>query len=335
MKRKWIYIGLGVIIYVLLLKYMFHIFFPFICAMMCYLIIKPFIDKLDQKYAVHRHTIGISLLLTIYLLIAFVFGVIVVYGFIFIYDLLQQFPSFYQSTLFPFIQFLFDYIHEHFRFLEQIDITMIQDIYNQYFLTFLTSLSSFFTHIPTFFFSFSLFIISTFFLVIDYEDMRFSFFKYVSQNISYYLVMMKKQCLNGLLIYVKCQMILMMICFFILLFGFTILKMNQSLLLAMITALLDSLPFIGVGIILIPMCLFYVIQRNYLIAFYLFLLYLIINMIRSLLEPRIMNKQMKIPSFILLFSMILHIYLFGIIGVILSPIHMNIIYCLLEEKNVS
>lgn len=333
MKKKWILMIAVIVIYVFLLKYMFHIFFPFICAIICYLMMKPFIDYLEQKYTLKRNAIGISLLLSIYLILAFLFGTIAVYGFIFIYDFLQQVPTYYQSLILPFFQQVLLYVHQHFSYLNQIDFTIFQEIYNQCFPSILTFLSSLFTHIPSFLFSFFLFIISTFFLVIDYEDMRFSFFQYLSKNITYYLMVIKKQCLTGLWIYMKCQIILMGICFFILLCGFTILKIHQSFLLAILTALLDSLPFIGVGIILIPMCLFYIIQRNYFIAFYLFLLYLIINMIRSLLEPRIMNKQMKIPSFILLFSMIVHIYFFGMIGVILSPIHLNILYSFIQKKN--
>lgn len=121
--------------------------------------------------------------------------------------------------------------------------------------------------------------------------------------------------------------------FFILLIGFAVMRMSHPLLYAFVTALLDSLPFIGVGIVLIPLCIVYLLQGAYLKAFYIFLIYLIINVVRSLLEPRIMNKQMKIPSFLLLLSMMVHLYFFGMIGVILSPIHMSLIYGFLDIQN--
>lgn len=128
----------------------------------------------------------------------------------------------------------------------------------------------------------------------------------------------------------KCQFILMIICFLILFIGFMVLRMEHSLLLALITAFFDSLPFIGVGIVLIPLIIIFLINKMYLKAFYIFLLYLIINVIRSFLEPHIMNKQTKVPSFILLLSMMIHFYFFGIIGIILSPVHVSLIYSLCD-----
>ena len=125
----------------------------------------------------------------------------------------------------------------------------------------------------------------------------------------------------------------MVICFFILWIGFSVLRFQNALLYALLTAFLDSLPFIGVGIVILPMCLFYLFKGIYLKALYLFLLYLIINVVRSLLEPQIMNKQLQIPSFLLLLSMMIHLYFFGLIGIILSPIHMNIIYSILDAKD--
>lgn len=168
--------------------------------------------------------------------------------------------------------------------------------------------------------------ISTFFLVLDYEDMKGCFLRLLQKKTCFQLVQFKNRVLKSLWIYMKCQIILMFVTFLILLIAFLILKIDSPLLYAFTICLLDSLPFIGIGIILIPMMVLYLFQGVYMKAVYLFCLYLIINMIRSFLEPHIMNKEMKIPAFLLLVSMVLHIHFFGIAGVILSPIHMSFIY---------
>ena len=142
--------------------------------------------------------------------------------------------------------------------------------------------------------------ISTFFLVLDYEDMKDCFLRFLQKKTCFQLVQFKNRVLKSLWIYMKCQIILMFVTFLILLIAFLILKIDSPLLYAFTICLLDSLPFIGIGIILIPMMVLYLFQGVYMKAVYLFCLYLIINMIRSFLEPHIMNKEMKIPAFFII-----------------------------------
>lgn len=328
-KQTLILFGL-LLIYCLMLKYMFHVLFPFTLAILCYFIMKPLIDFLEQHFDVHRNAIGVSLLLVIYLIIAIILSGIIGYIVIFIIDQSDYIPFYYQDIILPFIEQFTLWINEFPIQINQDIYTMLQDILGQSLLHIMTSLSLLLSHIPSFLFTFFLFIISTFFLVLEYDEIKDKLLSILSPRFLKFFFIIKKQSFKSLKIYLKCQFILMTICFIILWIGFSILKYNHAFLYALSTSLLDSLPFIGVGIVLIPMCFLYIIEGMYLKAFYIFLIYLMINVLRSLLEPHIMNKEMKIPSFLLLLSMVIHLHFFGIIGIILSPIHMNLLYCLLE-----
>lgn len=332
-KKKGFIIALSILGYCLILKYLFGVLLPFLLALLCYYVMKPLIDILENHFHVKRSAIGISLLLVIYLLLTILLGSLFTYIFFFLADTLEQLPFYYETMIEPFFNQLMVLITKQFSFFHQTNLlTTIQNFLTQSFFQGITSLSMIITHIPSFIFSFFLFIISTFFLVLDYEPMRDKMLSICHTRFISILLLLKNKCLKSLWIYIKCQIILMIICFIILFIGMTILKMQHPLLYVLLTAFLDSLPFIGVGIVLIPMCIFYVFKGFYLKALYLFLIYLMINVMRSLLEPRIMNKQMQIPSFLLLLSMMIHLHFFGIIGIILSPIHMSLIYSFLDSE---
>lgn len=317
-------------IYCLMLKYMFQVFFPFALAIMSYFTLKPAIDYLEKHFDVHRNAIGVSLLLVIYLLLAIGLSLLIGYAVVFIIEQSAYMPTYYQQIILPFIEQSRLWLEQSPLLNNQDIFMMIQDFIGQSLIYMMTSFSALLTQIPSFLFAFFLFVISTFFLVLEYDDIKNKILSISSPRFLKFFLIIKKQSFKSLKIYLKCQFILMTLCFLILWIGFTILKLNHSFIYALCTSFLDSLPFIGVGIVLIPMCFLYIVEGMYLKALYIFLLYLMINLVRSLLEPQIMNKEMKIPSFLLLLSMVIHLHFFGIIGIILSPIHMNLFYCLLD-----
>ena len=334
MKRTKVIGLICVVGYCFVLKFMFRVVFPFAFAIICYFVMKPLIDRLAKCFHIQKSAIGVSLLLVIYLIMAILLGCLLTYGVFFMIHFFEKGPMYYEEILLPFLEQLTLWIQQHFPILMNEDyLTAIQNFLGQSLLNAAGSFSTVITQIPVYLFSFFLFIISTFFFMLDYEEMKGNMLAVCSQHVMISFVRIKNKCLKCLWVYVKCQLILMSFCFFILFIGFTVMRMSHPLLYAFITSLLDCLPFIGVGIVLIPLCVVYLLQGTYLKAFYIFLTYLIINVVRSLLEPRIMNKQMKIPSFLLLLSMMVHLYFFGMIGVILSPIHMSLIYGFLDIED--
>lgn len=319
------------VIYFLILKYMLSVFIPFILALLLFFLLKPIIDYCELLFHMRRNAIGMSLLLIIYLLVAFILVMSILYLLIYCFQIVKNIPDIYQNMINPFFENILFWVEKQFPFLMNQDcLNMIKQYSGQYLMQFLSMISYIITMIPHFLFSFFLFIISTFFLVLEYDEIKVFVICLCSSKYIHFINKMKELCIKSIGIFFKCQMILMFVSFLILWICFTILKIDHSLLYAFLTCLLDGLPFIGVGIVLIPMFIFYLLQNTFLNAFYIFLIYLMINLIRSFLEPYIMNKQMKVPSFILLLSLMIHLYLFGIIGVILSPIHMNILYSYIE-----
>ncbi|AGC67918.1 sporulation integral membrane protein YtvI [Thermoclostridium stercorarium subsp. stercorarium DSM 8532] len=125
--------------------------------------------------------------------------------------------------------------------------------------------------------------------------------------------------------WMRAQLILMTVTFTELTIAFVILRIQNGLLLALIIAIVDALPVFGVGTVLIPWGIVELISGNYQRGVSLLLLYIIVLVVRQLIEPKIIGQQIGVHPLVTLFSMYLGLQLFGILGMILGPVLMVIL----------
>lgn len=120
--------------------------------------------------------------------------------------------------------------------------------------------------------------------------------------------------------YCKTQGILMLLTIIICVAGLFILDNPYAMLLGITIGILDALPFIGTGIIFIPWAALVGIMGNWRLCVGLLLIYGVCYLIRELLEPKLMGKQIGMTSLEMIISMYMGIRLFGLAGVILGPV---------------
>lgn len=119
---------------------------------------------------------------------------------------------------------------------------------------------------------------------------------------------------------------LALITFGILFLTFWILKIKFFVLLAFLVALVDFLPVLGTGTVLVPWGLLDIIIGDYKRGAIILVVYLGISLLRNFLEPKIIAKQVGINPLFMLISIFLGLRLFGVLGVILVPVVMIVIY---------
>ncbi len=101
--------------------------------------------------------------------------------------------------------------------------------------------------------------------------------------------------------------------------GFLMLRVPRALLLALAVSLVDILPVLGVGTVLIPWAVFAFLQRNYFLGFGLALLYLAVSLIRQVMEPRLVGKSLGMPPLLTLIASYAGWRWFGVAGAVLAP----------------
>ncbi len=110
-----------------------------------------------------------------------------------------------------------------------------------------------------------------------------------------------KQAVGG---YFKAQFRIEIWMYVLLLVGLTVLKVRYSLLIALLMAFLDFLPFFGTGIVLVPWAVVTLIGGNYLRAIGFLVIWGAGQLFRQLIQPKIMGESIgmePIPTLFLLF----------------------------------
>ncbi len=133
--------------------------------------------------------------------------------------------------------------------------------------------------------------------------------------------------------YIRSYIFLMMITFGVMLVGFLLIGVEGALAVAAVTALLDILPLIGVGTVLIPWSIFSLIMGNTGRAIALLVLFAVHELIRQLAEPRIVGKNLGLHPIISLLLLYIGYSLFGFAGLLLTPVVSVIINVLVNKDN--
>ena len=94
----------------------------------------------------------------------------------------------------------------------------------------------------------------------------------------------------------------------------------NAFIIAVIIALVDILPVLGTGIILVPWAIYCIISGAPALAVGLSILYVITLVIRNFLEPKIVSQQIGINPLFTLISMFAGLKLFGGVGLVLFPL---------------
>lgn len=120
--------------------------------------------------------------------------------------------------------------------------------------------------------------------------------------------------------YIKAQLKIMVVVFVELFIGFTIVGNKYALLIALGTAALDALPIFGAGAVLIPSALWGFITGDYRVGIGCAIMYGCTIVLRQMLEPKVLGKEIGLHPLLTLFSMYIGFKMAGVIGLIFGPI---------------
>jgi len=171
-------------------------------------------------------------------------------------------------------------------------------------------------------------IIGTYFMSVYKERISKSLHALVPRKIRRYFDAFTKDMSFALLGYIKAQLTLMSVTFLELTIGFTFLGgdiANYALLLGLVISVIDAFPILGTGTVLIPWGLYSLITGDIRLGVSLLILYGICLMVRQILEPRVLGKQIGLHPLITLMTMYIGLKLFGILGMIIGPVSALII----------
>lgn len=125
--------------------------------------------------------------------------------------------------------------------------------------------------------------------------------------------------------FLRCQLIIMSIVAVICVLGLYFIKNEYAMLLGIGIAILDALPILGSGMVLVPWSIVTLINGNIFKAAMLFTIFLVCQVIREILEPKLIGNRIGIKPLYTLIAMYIGVKLFSLAGFFLGPIGLLII----------
>ena len=120
--------------------------------------------------------------------------------------------------------------------------------------------------------------------------------------------------------FVKAQVIIMSVIGILSAAVLGICGIRHGVMWGLLAGILDALPFVGTGIVLMPLGIQQLFYGHYGRAAACLILYLICIFLREMLEPRLIGRRVGVPAIAILLSIYAGIRLFGIWGIIGGPL---------------
>jgi len=338
-KRIWtnLFVSLAILLAVIFIgPRLISFFMPLIIAWVLATIVNPIVVFLENKIKIMRkHGSAIVIVLALLLvggLIYMAIHALIVQ----IVLLVQDLPEVYGQVMLN-LQESLNELHQKFHFipgnLQQI-LDDNDDKINEFVFSFFDSLKTdsisavgnFASSIIDIFVLVVLTLMISYFFVAKRDEIRGGIKKYMPQGIKNFWNMAMDTCLRALAGYIKACFQIMIIVFIILfvIFG-GIMHVKYASLLALLTAFLDFLPFLGTGIIITPWAIYCAITGEYVNVIILVVTYVICLLAHRLLEPKLVGDSVGMSPFATLISMFIGYRLIGMLGLILGiPVGMVI-----------
>ena len=106
--------------------------------------------------------------------------------------------------------------------------------------------------------------------------------------------------------------------------------MEYPILMAVLIGLVDALPIVGSGTIIMPWAIISAFNGNIKLAVALVILYLIVIVIRQIIEPKIISNHIGIHPIFTLIAMYTGFKVIGTIGIFIGPIILIILKSVFE-----
>ncbi|MDN5276082.1 MAG: hypothetical protein PWR01_47 [Clostridiales bacterium] len=175
-------------------------------------------------------------------------------------------------------------------------------------------------------------LVASFFMSRDREKISRFVYKQMPEGWRNKIHTVKEDLFAALVGFIKAQSILISVTFIELLIGYSLIGVKYVFSLALITAVVDALPVLGTGTILIPAAAINLIMGNVPKALAFIALYIVILIVRQFLEPKVVAQSLGLHPLVTLISIYVGLQLFGIIGLFLGPIIVVIIKALQKAR---
>lgn len=332
-----------IVLVLLFIRYLLSPLSPFIAGfIVAWLLHRP-AHALARKLHLHRR-VPIFILGIVFYVIVFVLVLMAAVQVISALEhFIPQIPVIYTGSLLPFIRGAFEQLEGQMAEFDP-EIVDIVDRMAKELFSFLEQLisglsvsavrlaSTIITGLPNVILTIILTVVSTFFISLDFDKVV-GFLKSclpikmqntISETVTTGVSSIRKILVSYIAI--------MFLSFVELSIGFLLMRIPYAVGFALLVAVIDIMPILGTGLVLIPWAIIAAILGNYPMALGVALLYIIMLVVRNIVEPKLVGQQMGLHPLATLVSMFVGLQRFGLFGLLGFPIALSL-YFKLRKTN--
>ena len=174
--------------------------------------------------------------------------------------------------------------------------------------------------LPNVFFVSLILVMASYYFCADYDVVTSSLLRLLPKRIRSIAAGLRSKLKSVFIGVVKGYLLTMLITFLELYVGFLILRVDYAFTVAVITALVDVLPILGVGTVLVPWAVFKLIGGMYFDGFGLLILFAVVSVVRQIIQPKIIGTSIGLHPLATLFAMYMGFRICGIMGLVFFPV---------------
>lgn len=321
--------SIAVLILLFILPKAIEILLPFLFASIIAIIISPLVNILEKRLKFPRAFATILTMIIVLALLGLLVFTVIYQGVYSLQELADKLPAMlYSDIKFPdwigsINDMYFNLPIEVKDFIAEVEINIKENLIQilqpatKATITFAKNIA---VKLPSIFIFTIILLLSVFFISYDKNKLSYHIRKSMPEKVKvhwYAFIKSLKLACGG---YIHAQLIIMTIVFTILLIGFIFLGVKTAVLFAFIIAVIDVIPILGTGTVLLPWAIISLLQTNYKLAIGLAIIYLVVLLTRQLIEPKIVGSQIGLHPLATLLSMYTGYKLIGVFGMVLGPI---------------
>ena len=191
------------------------------------------------------------------------------------------------------------------------------------------------TFLPDAIFTFAVTLASTYYFAVDRVRINCFFLGLFPESVRPKLKTIKETVCDTALKYIRAYGIIFFITFAQLLIAFWLMGLRYAFVIALGTSIVDILPVLGTGTVLLPWAAVELISGETPIGIALLVTYGVITVSRQVIEPKIVGKFIGLPPPATLAAMFIGFKLLGVAGLLLFPLGAMIVWQWAETRKNS
>ena len=305
-------------------KYVLPLLMPFLLAFIFSVLLKTPAEFLSRKLRINRRLVSTVLVTLLFILLAVLTLLVGSELFSFARTSVSQF----NTVIIPTVESLTETASRWTSRLDPNVVSVLDGLVNSVLLSLRSKVAEISTRLvtgimsslPSSFLNVLFMIIATYFISLDFGLLKWAVARRIKEEDYNKIIAGLDYCKTTVGRMLRSYVLIMFITALEQSIGLTILGVEYSVLIAMAIAVFDILPVVGSGTIMLPWAVISLITGDIKRGIGLLVLYVIITVIRQIIEPRIVGDHVGLHPLLTLMCMFVGLRIFGGLGLLGLPI---------------